>query len=121
MKMLPAVSLLCLTLFVGVPTLAFDLVGTDQQATVFVCPGEPECVRLAVDDLLSDVRKITGKQLAVVPTLDEASAHCVIVGTVAQPKSLATLMHFDSSVTQIKKQMGSLPREVRRKLPGHRG
>ncbi len=101
MKMLRAVPLFCLTLFVGAPTFAFDLVGTDHQATVFICPDEPECVRLAVDDLLSDVQKITSKQLAIVPSLEEASADCVVVGSVMQPGSLAALKRFDSSVDEL--------------------
>lgn len=44
---------------------AFALVTADRSATVHVSPGEPECVRLAAADLVSDVQKITGKTLRV--------------------------------------------------------
>ncbi|GAB2799462.1 hypothetical protein GCM10027275_51630 [Rhabdobacter roseus] len=45
----------------------FTLVGTAQQAVVVLPATEPACVRLAVQGLVSDVAKITGKTLRVVP------------------------------------------------------
>ncbi len=60
----------------------FTLVGTAQQAVVVLPATEPECVRLAVQDLVSDVAKITGKTLRVVPDEKNLSGQpMVVVGT----------------------------------------
>ena len=50
----------------GVSVHAFDLVTPQSKATIIVAAGEPECVKLAVQDFVSDVRKITGQTLVVV-------------------------------------------------------
>ena len=42
------------------PMTAFELVSPAQTAVVFVPASEPECVRLAAEDLVSDAKKITG-------------------------------------------------------------
>jgi hypothetical protein len=70
---------------------AFDLVGPQQAATVVVAAGEPECVRLAVADLIGDARKITGKTLLVSSQLAPAGASSVVLISVNQPDSAALL------------------------------
>ena len=45
---------------------------SDQAASVLVPEGEPECVQLAAEDLVSDTQKITGKTPAIVATLSIA-------------------------------------------------
>ncbi|MBI5821494.1 MAG: hypothetical protein HZA88_21205 [Verrucomicrobia bacterium] len=69
MKLAP----LFLTLLLSFQNIAaFELVTKQQTATVFVPPGEPECVRLAAEDLVNDVKKITGKAPAIVQHADDA-------------------------------------------------
>ncbi|OFX28769.1 MAG: hypothetical protein A2W89_05035 [Bacteroidetes bacterium GWE2_42_39] len=46
-------------------TKSFILVDEHRQATVSISESEPECVRFAVQDLINDVEKITGKVLKV--------------------------------------------------------
>jgi hypothetical protein len=70
---------------------AFELVGPQRTAAVVVPPSEPECVRLAVGDLVGDARKITGKTLSVLPQLPEDGAASVLVISLNQPGSAALL------------------------------
>ncbi len=65
---------------------AFELVSPTQTAGVFVPAGEPECIRLAVADLVSDVQKITGQKLRVV----EGDGQ-VILASLNQPASAKLL------------------------------
>lgn len=87
----------------------FVLAGPAQCAKVVVAPGEPECVRLAADDLLADVKRITGQTLDVVrpdaitnmPT-DRAT---VLLATVAEPSSAAWIERLDpESATALRNQ-----------------
>jgi hypothetical protein len=63
-------------LFIGIATMffltsfsqnsqRFELVGEKTQAEIQLSDKEVECVRIAAMDLVSDVRKITGKTLAI--------------------------------------------------------
>lgn len=62
----------------------FVLVGK-EAATVVIGAGEPECVRLAVQDLVNDVRKITGRTLPVETARPgKRYQRAVLVGTVAR-------------------------------------
>lgn len=76
---------------VGIPVHAFDLVTPQSKATIVVAAGEPECVKLAVQDFVSDVRKITGQTLVVVHRWEESGPNRVVVGTVGVPESNALL------------------------------
>ena len=58
----------------------FVLAAPGQQAVVCVSPDEPECVRLAVQDLIRDVEKITGKRLECVGRVPEGKP-ALSVGT----------------------------------------
>lgn len=63
----------------------FTLVGPRQQATVVLAADEAECVRLAVDDLVGDVAKITGRRLSVVTgRLGHRYQNAVLVGSVGK-------------------------------------
>lgn len=75
-------------LLLAAPGLAagFSLVSADRAATVFVPDGEPECVRLAAADFVSDVRKITGRTL---PLADGDSP--VVLASLNHPESAALL------------------------------
>ena len=64
---------------------SFLLAGPNRQATVILADNEPECVRLAVADLVSDIHKITGQTLRVVSAMPEQSyQNAVIIGTAGQ-------------------------------------
>lgn len=68
-------------------TAPFTLVGPRQQATVVLAADEAECVRLAVDDLVGDVQKITGRRLAVVKAKPgERHQNSVLVGAVGKAR-----------------------------------
>ncbi|MDO8542078.1 MAG: glycosyl hydrolase 115 family protein [Opitutaceae bacterium] len=74
----------------GVPA-AFDLASPQRAAAVLVPASEPECVRLAAEDLLSDVRKITGRTLTLVRTPEELAEGGVVLVSANQPESVAVL------------------------------
>ncbi|MBI5770338.1 MAG: glycosyl hydrolase 115 family protein [Verrucomicrobia bacterium] len=71
--------------------LAFDLVAPRHAATVLVPAGEPECVWLAAADLVSDVRKITGRSLTLGRSTGEIAPGGVVLASVNQPASAALL------------------------------
>jgi len=73
---------------------AFELASPERAATILVLPSEPECVRLAAHDLASDTEKISGRRPAVVASLDQCSADCVVVGSVSRTESAALLARF---------------------------
>ena len=82
--------LVCLAL-TSVPAAAqFALVGEDgRPAQVLVLPEEPAYVRLAAQDLISDVVKITGERPEIVSALEDCAAACVILGSTDVPASRA--------------------------------
>ncbi len=57
--------------------------GDGTSARVYVGPGEPDYVRLAAEDLVDDVEKITGRKLAVVSVIDACSPRCVVLASVS--------------------------------------
>ncbi|GAB3261587.1 hypothetical protein GCM10027347_26700 [Larkinella harenae] len=59
---------------------SFTLVSPTAQASLVVSEKEPECVQLAVQDLVTDVQKITGKTLTVSHKLTDCS-NCVLIGS----------------------------------------
>lgn len=65
----------------------FELVAPNQSATVLVPASEPECVRLAAADLVSDVQKITGQTLAII---DQGTGTVILV-SLNRPESAALL------------------------------
>jgi hypothetical protein len=63
---------------------SFTFVALDQQAApIIVAAGEPEYVRLAAEDLATDVMKITGKRPKVAVGGTPAAGACVLIGTKA--------------------------------------
>ncbi|MFA5192483.1 MAG: glycosyl hydrolase 115 family protein [Verrucomicrobiia bacterium] len=85
MKLAP----LFLTLLLSFQNIAaFEPVTKQQTATVFVPPGEPECVRLAAEDLVNDVKKITGRAPVIVQRADAAG---IVMVSMNQPESAALL------------------------------
>ena len=59
----------------------FEFVTAARVAPIAVAPGEPEYVRLAAEDLASDVEKITGRKPEVVIAGEVPQAACVAIGT----------------------------------------
>ena len=70
-------QLILLAGLAGFTAQAFTLVSKDVQSRIVVGADEPEFVRLAVADLTNDVRKITGRSLAVVSGAPCAGDVCV--------------------------------------------
>lgn len=67
---------------------AFVLAGPEGAAPVFVAPGETECVRLAAEDLVRDVARITGRTATFAK---DAEAAGVVLASVNRPESAAML------------------------------
>lgn len=64
----------------------FTLYHGDGKATVYLSPQEPSCVAYAVNDLLSDVRKVGGCALPLVRGLpDGGDAPRLVIGTLTTP------------------------------------
>jgi hypothetical protein len=61
----------------------FAFVTTESVAPIVVAAGEPEYVRLAAEDLASDVAKITGRRPDVVPAGAAPDGPCVMIATKA--------------------------------------
>ena len=78
----------CLLATASVYAAEFSLVSSDQTATVLVPASEPECVRLAAEDLISDTKKITGKRPAILQSGDDSG---IVIVSMDRPES-ATLL-----------------------------
>ncbi|MGK7393834.1 MAG: hypothetical protein ACNS62_04645, partial [Candidatus Cyclobacteriaceae bacterium M3_2C_046] len=61
------------------PSDQWTLINQKQQATIYLPPGTSEPIQLAVQDLVSDVQKITGQQLKIVNNLNDASQNTIII------------------------------------------
>jgi len=59
----------------------FDFVKGERVAPIVVSEGEPEYVRLAAEDMASDVRKVTGRRPDVIVDGKEPSGACVVLRT----------------------------------------
>ena len=60
----------------------FVMTSKNTSADVYILPGEPDYLHLAVQDLISDVEKISGKKLSVITDLASSADHCIVIGTV---------------------------------------
>ncbi len=81
-------SLLILSVLPVLARAEFELAAPGRAATIFVAPGEPECVRLAAQDLTGDVQKITGQKPQLVARLEDCAANCVIITSTAASEDL---------------------------------
>ncbi len=68
----------------------YTLISSRPVADVWLAPEEPAYVRLAVEDLIGDVQKITGKKLQVVENIDHCQ-NCLIIGSLDNARAKATL------------------------------
>ena len=59
----------------------FALVTAERAAPIAVAAGEPGFVRLAAEDLASDVQKITGRRPEVIAGGQAPAGACVVIGT----------------------------------------
>lgn len=73
----------------------FVLSAPDRSATVLLPAGETEPLRLAVADLVSDVRRITGREIRVVDRADRCAADCMVVGALTSPTSRALVERLE--------------------------
>jgi len=65
----------------GVAACGFELASERHVAPIVVTADEPEYVRLAAEDLASDVQRITGRRPDVVSGSAPSSGKCVFIGT----------------------------------------
>lgn len=79
---------------------AFELVKNNLHSAVFLSETEVECVKLAVNDLVSDVQKISGVKLEVVHSLKGISAPYILVGSVSDKGFTKQLKALGLSATE---------------------
>jgi hypothetical protein len=79
--LLPVLMIFWLSSCTGPGRKNFILTSSKASADIYVLPGEPEYLHLAVKDLISDVEKISGKKLSLVTDLDNCGDNCVIIGS----------------------------------------
>lgn len=60
----------------------FVLVSQEVQKKVYLSVKEPGYVQLAAKDLVSDIKKITGRELQITHNPDDCKGGCVIIGSV---------------------------------------
>ncbi len=77
----------------------FTLTGGKTDAVIVLPASEPECVRLAVEDLVRDVAKISGKKLTIAETPPAESTPAVIIATVGVSDDI--LAQYYSSYKEI--------------------
>ncbi len=94
----------------------FTLVSPERSASVLVAEQEPKCVFLAVEDLASDVQKITGHRLQISGEIRESVANCVLIGTLGHPQ-VAKMLHSAGVDTQA--LQGKWESYVVRSCPGN--
>lgn len=80
------VALLVLTMaFAGLSlsqtNVKFTISGKKISSLVYIAPGETESVKLAANDLISDVEKVSGRKLQVVNELPKTNEPVIIIGT----------------------------------------
>lgn len=62
----------------------WTLIDQNQQAVIYLPSGSSEPIQLAVQDLVSDVQKITGKQLEIVNDLQKLNGNTIIIANLAE-------------------------------------
>jgi hypothetical protein len=87
---MPLLPCLAVLLAASQPANGFELASPERAAAIVVPASEPEYVRLAAENLASDVKKITGKNLAIVEW-QPASGDYVFLGSMNRPDSAAML------------------------------
>lgn len=75
----------------------FELASGRSAAAIFVPATEPECVRLAAEDLAGDVGKIVGRKPQVVTELEACGADAVVIASAEHSAEL--LKRFDAEAT----------------------
>jgi len=66
----------------------FEWVTAKRVLPIVVAAGESECVRLAAEDVASDIKKITGRQPQVIVGGTLPPTGCVLIGTVSNPEAV---------------------------------
>ncbi|MFW5760452.1 MAG: hypothetical protein ACOCXH_05685, partial [Cyclobacteriaceae bacterium] len=66
------------------PESEWTLLDQNQQATIYLPPSASEPIQMAVSDMVSDVQKITGKQLEIVNDLQKLNGNTIIVANLAE-------------------------------------
>jgi len=86
---------------------SFELVGAARQATIVVSQQEPECVRLAIEDFVGDVHRITGKTLKVTNHPKGIKEGLVLVGSQSVKESQKWLHTYLPSADTLRGQWES--------------
>ena len=88
-----------LLFFISTAFADFPLVTTTHKADILILPDESECVLLAVQDFVQDVKKITGQKLNIVNDPDQCGPDIVLIGTVNTPLSKALIDRFQPGLS----------------------
>lgn len=99
MKYIASCTLLTILLFTAYNAHAqFTLVKGSEQAEIILPATEPECVQLAVKDLVNDVEKVTGKKI-LIRSQSGKSQSKIVIGTVGV--SNKDLSQFNFPISQL--------------------
>ncbi|MFC4096427.1 glycosyl hydrolase 115 family protein [Euzebyella saccharophila] len=58
-------------------------ISNDDTTTIFIGSNEPEYVQLAVNDLITDVKQISGITIKTVTSIDRCAGNCIVIGTLS--------------------------------------
>lgn len=79
--------ILSLTIHCSLSAQKFTVVSPQIQAQIYVGKYEADYIHLAVKDFVSDIKKITGREIQVVHTFPEKSENIIVVATSGNPKN----------------------------------
>lgn len=90
------VSFLCLA---NAFTQDFTLASPEGGAPIYIAKSEPSYLQLAVKDLVSDIKKITGKELQIIHNFPPKAGNVMVIASInnAQNAGLLKQLGFDGS------------------------
>ncbi|WP_236978958.1 glycosyl hydrolase 115 family protein [Membranihabitans maritimus] len=107
-KILNLIWCLCVVALVACKDkISFTLVSADVQKSILVSPDESNFVKLAAEDLISDVEKITGHRLKIVRDTKDCKKGCVYIGSLDNPEFREQLLSTDNNFLDLKGQWES--------------
>jgi hypothetical protein len=85
----------------------FVLASKDVAAPVVIGPDEPAFIRVAANDLVTDVRKITGRTLPPAVSTDACKPACVVLASASVPSSKRIIERLAPDVLRSLRPQGS--------------
>lgn len=89
------------------PTTEWILINKNHQATIYLPLGTSGPIQLAVQDLVSDVQKITGKKLSIVNDLSTLSGPVIIIANFSDPDQANLVKEMNADLDTLSGQWES--------------